>query len=120
MFFDPGQAYYAASGSKHRLPAVRVPLLCVQAEDDPIAVDSAIPRDAISANANCMLVTTKTGGHLGWITVGDESGAFGAPWPYPLVLEYFDAVLHAKAKAPLTAASAAVRQQEAPAPAPSH
>ena len=41
-------------------------LLFWQAEDDPIAVEPAIPYDALAQNPNCTLVTTPGGGHLGW------------------------------------------------------
>ena len=82
--------YYRASGSAARLPAVAVPLLCVQARDDPIAIDDAVPRAAAAANPNVALVVTPSGGHLGWITA--EAGATGAPGPYRGVLEWFSAV----------------------------
>jgi predicted alpha/beta-fold hydrolase len=48
-------AYYAGSSSAKRIPAVRIPLLCIQALDDPIAPAEAIPCDAIQDNPNCML-----------------------------------------------------------------
>ena len=83
--------YYRASGSAARLPSVAVPLLCVQAADDPIAIDAAVPRAAVAANPNVALVVTPSGGHLGWIT--EEAGATGAPGPYRGVLEWFEAVV---------------------------
>ncbi len=46
-----------------------------QAEDDPIAVEPAIPYEALAQNPNCTLVTTPGGGHLGW-AAGNE-GPFG-------------------------------------------
>ena len=48
----------------------RPPALVIQAEDDPIAVREAVPREII-ANAkqgNVLLVETSGGGHLGWST----------------------------------------------------
>lgn len=48
-------AYYAGSSSAKRIPAVRLPLLCIQALDDPIAPAEAIPCDAIQDNPYCML-----------------------------------------------------------------
>ena len=53
-----------------------------------------------------MLITTKTGGHLGWVTVG-EGAPFGAPWPYPAVLDFFKGNLE-PAAASNSAAEAAV------------
>ncbi|WIA42853.1 hypothetical protein OEZ86_008779 [Tetradesmus obliquus] len=66
-------AYYAGSSSSTRIPGVTIPLLCIQAADDPIAPAAAIPYTALAANPNCVLVVTPTGGHLGW------AAAPGAP-----------------------------------------
>jgi len=78
--------YYQKSGSKYRLPHVRVPLLCIQAKDDPIAVDEAIPREAAAANPHVALVITPSGGHLGWMTAG--ASPLGRPWPYLGVISW--------------------------------
>lgn len=78
--FPTVDAYYEASGSFRRIPGVQVPLICVQAEDDPIAVKEAIPYEAIRRNENVLLLTTKSGGHLGWVAMG-EGGATGAQQP---------------------------------------
>ncbi len=96
--FPDVDAYYRASGSSQRLPAVRVPLLCVQAADDPIAVDAAVPRAAAAANPNVAMIVTPSGGHLGWMAAAGDGvhtaggGATGAPWPYEGVLQWFAAV----------------------------
>jgi hypothetical protein len=96
--FPDVDAYYRASGSSQRLAAVALPLLCVQAADDPIAVDAAVPRDIAAANPNVALIVTPSGGHLGWLaSAGDGmssagGGATGAPWPYEGVLQWFAAV----------------------------
>lgn len=83
--------YYKGSGSYLAIPKVKIPLLCVQALDDPIAVNRAIPREAIKANPNCMLVTTPYGGHLGW--VAGEGSPFGPPWSDLAAIQWLDAVL---------------------------
>ena len=70
------------------------PTLCVQAEDDPIAPAAAIPRAALASNAQCILVTTPRGGHLGW--VAGVGGLRGAPWTDTLVVEYVQAVTSAR------------------------
>lgn len=54
--------YYAGSSSSLSIPHVQIPLLCIQAENDPIAPANAIPYEEIKANPNCILVTTPTGG----------------------------------------------------------
>ena len=89
--FPSVDAYYEYSGSKNKIQDVAIPLIAVNALDDPIAVASAIPREKIEQNPNVVLIETQTGGHLGW-EAGDEA-PFGAPWTDALVLTYFKAIL---------------------------
>lgn len=84
--WDSVDDYYAGSCSADRIPDIKVPVLCVQADNDPIAPSHAIPFDRIKANENCILVTTPFGGHLGW-TAG-PSGVMGEPWTDTGVVEY--------------------------------
>ena len=91
--FPSVDAYYDASSSRRLIGKVKVPLLVVQAKDDPIAVRSAVPRDAIrnaGPDANVILVETESGGHLGW-SAGEEA-PFGAPWPDIGAMQFFEAV----------------------------
>jgi predicted alpha/beta-fold hydrolase len=81
--------YYAQSGSASKLPRVRIPLLCLQAADDPIAVDAAVPRAAIAANPHVALVVSCAGGHLGWVEAAGSP--LGAPWPNKGVLQWLQA-----------------------------
>lgn len=74
----------------HRLNEVKKPLLWVAAADDPIAIDSCVPRKAIAANPCCALVVTPSGGHMGWMA-GIEA-PFGAPWPYEGTAQWLAAV----------------------------
>lgn len=107
-------AYYAGSSSSLSIPDVRVPLLIIQAEDDPIAPKDAIPFDAIQANPNCLLALTPTGGHLGWC--GGRGGTTGAPWTDAAVSEYFTAAQQLLAQPEFAAAAkAAAARQPAPA-----
>jgi hypothetical protein len=59
--FNTVADYYAASSSSLSVPQVAIPLLCLQADDDPIAPKEAIPTDALLANPNCILVNTRWG-----------------------------------------------------------
>jgi predicted alpha/beta-fold hydrolase len=90
--FPSVDAYYDASSSRRLIGNVKVPLLVVQAKDDPIAVKSAVPRDVIrnAADANVILVETESGGHLGW-SAGEEA-PFGAPWPDIGAMQFIEAV----------------------------
>lgn len=47
----------------------------MQAADDPIAPEAAIPYKQIKENEKCMLVVTPAGGHLGWVS--GPGGAIG-------------------------------------------
>ncbi|XP_074588564.1 embryogenesis-associated protein EMB8-like [Curcuma longa] len=82
--------YYFNSSSSSSIGCVSIPLLCIQADNDPIAPSRGIPRDEIKANPNCLLIVTPQGGHLGWIA-GDEA-PFGAPWTDPVVMEFLEHV----------------------------
>lgn len=110
--------YYAGSSSAKRLGAVAVPLLCIQAADDPIAPAEAIPYAEARANPNVMLTVTPAGGHLGW--AAGPGAPFGHPWTDGAVTEWLAAVTELlparkqqqqQARAPAAAAAAAdVRQ----------
>ncbi|GFH19574.1 PAS domain-containing protein, partial [Haematococcus lacustris] len=65
---------------------VAIPLLCIQALDDPIAPAEAIPYQALSRNPHTLLVTTTSGGHLGWVS-GDQ-GPLGHPWSDQAMMEW--------------------------------
>ncbi|EEY63359.1 serine protease family S33, putative [Phytophthora infestans T30-4] len=63
--YDTVDDYYSDAGSVKKLGGVRVPLLCINAEDDPISISAALPKDhEVEANPNIILCTTKSGGHL--------------------------------------------------------
>ncbi|WCJ18750.1 alpha/beta-Hydrolases superfamily protein [Euphorbia peplus] len=86
--FQSVDEYYAKSSSSRMIKDVRRPLLSIQAANDPIASDRAIPREDIKENPNCMLIVTPKGGHLGWIA-GPEA-SLGAPWTDPIVMDFLD------------------------------
>ncbi|KAL6633875.1 hypothetical protein ACP70R_026546 [Stipagrostis hirtigluma subsp. patula] len=80
--------YYSNSSSSDSIKNVCIPLLCIQADNDPIAPSRGIPREDIKANPNCILIVTPQGGHLGWVA-GDEA-PFGCPWTDPIIMEYLE------------------------------
>lgn len=84
--FNSAEHYYSSSSSSDSIKYVRRPLLCIQAENDPIAPSRGIPYDDIEENPNCLLIVTPKGGHLGWVA-GAEA-PFGAPWTDPIVIEF--------------------------------
>ena len=64
------EAYYRDASSVDALLAVRVPLLALNAADDPIASRWALPYPEARQNPYTVLCTTSLGGHLGWFEVG--------------------------------------------------
>jgi predicted alpha/beta-fold hydrolase len=59
-------AYYRDSSSVDSLLAVRVPLFAINAKDDPIAVDEALPYLEMKQTPYGVMCTTSLGGHLAW------------------------------------------------------
>lgn len=105
-------AYYAGSSSSLSIPDVKVPLLVLQAADDPIAPQEAIPFKALEANPNCLLVLTPTGGHLGWC--GGRDGVTGAPWSDAAVAEFFTAARQLLAQPEFAEGAAAAAARRPP------
>ena len=109
--------YYEGSSSSLSIPSVRIPLLCIQALDDPIAPASAIPYAAIKANPLVTLVTTPCGGHLGWIA--GRGSLTGHPWSDDAMLEWLVAVQeHLRAEAGGGAGAGARHQEAVAVPSP--
>lgn len=75
--------YYAWGGSHIRLPDVRVPLLTLNAEDDPVI--RKLPLDV--DNSNVVMVVTPGGGHLGWFETTEKWGELRR-WVSKPVLEW--------------------------------
>lgn len=65
--FESVSAYYKEASSRHYLSDIRIPMLCLQALDDPIVPKEAIPYEAFMQNPNLILVTTDYGGHISWL-----------------------------------------------------
>lgn len=86
--FPTAEAYYRWGASDHVLPDVRVPLLAVNAGDDPIV--RALPEDA-GENGWVALAVTAGGGHLGWFEPGERWGEVRR-WIRKPVLEWLAAV----------------------------
>ncbi|KAG0252670.1 hypothetical protein BGZ95_006558, partial [Linnemannia exigua] len=64
--FETVSQYYRAASSANKILAIKRPFLCLNAQDDPIAVDEILPRDEVRANPFGIMATTAQGGHLGW------------------------------------------------------
>ena len=71
-------AYYRDSASIEPVMDVRVPLLGINAEDDPLAPPESLPYGEVKSNPYAVLCTTTMGGHLGWFE-SDGSRWFAKP-----------------------------------------
>jgi predicted alpha/beta-fold hydrolase len=74
--------YYETNSSSAFLSSIKVPLLGLNARDDPIAAKT-IPYDAACASGLFVLATTEGGGHLGWFT--QEEGKLRRWYTRPVV-----------------------------------
>jgi uncharacterized protein len=63
-------AYYRDASSIDAVLGVRVPLLAIHAEDDPVCSEEALPREEVQVTPYVVLCTTRSGGHLGWFELG--------------------------------------------------
>jgi len=49
------------------IKTVKIPLLVLQAYDDPVVPSSALPLQELQSNPHCIVSITKAGGHSGWL-----------------------------------------------------
>ena len=66
--FTDANDYYARSSSIHYLGRITTPTLCVSAEDDPFLPREILDRVRAVASPSITIVTTKTGGHVGFVS----------------------------------------------------
>jgi uncharacterized protein len=65
--FANGHDYYQTQSAQGFLPAIRVPTLIVQAEDDPLIPFEAVDCPELRSNSCIQLLRTAHGGHMGFI-----------------------------------------------------
>ncbi len=83
--FDDILEYYKWASSHTALPTVEVPLLTINAADDPIV--RSLP--AHVDNPHVVMVVTSGGGHLGWF--GKGPGLFGTSrWVTKPIIEWLE------------------------------
>ncbi|KAJ5902511.1 hypothetical protein N7495_003039 [Penicillium taxi] len=77
-------AYYRDATSTDVMMNIRIPFLCVQAEDDPIVSHESLPYQEFGQTPYGVMVTTSWGGHLGWFELG------GARWFVKPVISFLN------------------------------
>lgn len=60
--------YYDRSSSIRFLAAIRTPTLCISSEDDPFLPGSVLPRARSAASSSVRFLTTRSGGHVGFVS----------------------------------------------------
>ena len=66
--FGTADNYYATQSAVRFLDRIRIPALLVQAEDDSFIPFSSFRQPAFASNPNLRLISTKYGGHLGFVS----------------------------------------------------
>jgi predicted alpha/beta-fold hydrolase len=66
--FGTADNYYATQSSNSFLSRIRIPALLIQAEDDSFIPFESFHHRAFAANPNLRLISTKYGGHMGFIS----------------------------------------------------
>lgn len=61
------EEYYSAASCARVLHRVAVPLLCINALDDPLCPPHAIPIEELKTNPHILLACSKFGGHVAWL-----------------------------------------------------
>jgi uncharacterized protein len=66
--FGTAANYYATQSAANFLHKIRVPTLVITAEDDPLVPYEVFRHPAFQQNSSLRLITTKYGGHLGFLS----------------------------------------------------
>ncbi|KAK8845607.1 hypothetical protein IAR55_006323 [Kwoniella newhampshirensis] len=64
--FPSAKEYYEWASPKNVLQGVKVPLLAINAFDDPVIDGEALPVEELQASSHIYAAVTGSGGHLGW------------------------------------------------------
>jgi len=70
--FADARDYWTRASSKPHLAAITVPSLLIQAQNDPFLPPACFPREIAIASKHLYLETPKHGGHVGFISQGEE------------------------------------------------
>jgi predicted alpha/beta-fold hydrolase len=70
--FLSAEDYWAKASSKPSLSGITIPALLVNALNDPFLGAECFPREEAAANPHLQLELPESGGHLGFITRGEE------------------------------------------------
>jgi len=96
--FASAEDYWTRSSSARFLAGVRRPLLAIASLDDPLVPSAALPLEAARANPFVTLVTTRHGGHVGFVSGLPHRPGF---WAETRALEFLVEIAARGASRPL-------------------
>lgn len=82
------QEYWVENNPMRQIHDVQVPVLCINALDDPVCTSKMIPYELFQTHPNIMLVTTEHGSHCGFYRGQYDS------WAHFAAVEYLQAFLN--------------------------
>jgi predicted alpha/beta-fold hydrolase len=71
--FSSARDYYAKANCKQFLGSIKLPALLINALDDPFLSDTCFPYAEAENNKNFSLMTPQYGGHVGFVSFGEEN-----------------------------------------------
>ncbi|KAG8987201.1 hypothetical protein FRB94_011284 [Tulasnella sp. JGI-2019a] len=91
--YESAKAFMLATSSVNAIPRIRVPVLCLNACDDPLMAGKHLPRDEMNASPCVVMAATPGGGHLGFFGKGTDgkTGADGR-WSTRLGFEWLSGI----------------------------
>eukprot|EP00287_Rhodomonas_sp_CCMP768_P002340 CAMPEP_0196738314 /NCGR_PEP_ID=MMETSP1091-20130531/15743_1 /TAXON_ID=302021 /ORGANISM="Rhodomonas sp., Strain CCMP768" /LENGTH=452 /DNA_ID=CAMNT_0042082275 /DNA_START=16 /DNA_END=1374 /DNA_ORIENTATION=- len=100
--FEEISDYYEAVASRPYIPSVEVPLLCIQAADDPLFTEGeepskcweTLPVDELHDNTNIVYFETELGSHLNFVEANRPEGVIRADFSFSdrAIATFFDTV----------------------------
>eukprot|EP01027_Heterolobosea_sp_BB2_P012464 GEZU01018066.1.p3 GENE.GEZU01018066.1~~GEZU01018066.1.p3 ORF type:complete len:230 (-),score=79.43 GEZU01018066.1:1076-1765(-) len=93
---DNADIIYEENSSLNYMDKINIPLLTINALDDPISCGAIIPVQTLQANPNIIAVTTKRGGHVAFVDnvlpFSDFRGGPKFTWMERACIQFIEAV----------------------------
>jgi predicted alpha/beta-fold hydrolase len=86
--YRTADAYYRHFSLVNRFPNIKVPMLCISAEDDGVCHLKGLGKEELLHNGNTILCLAKAGGHIGFLE-GWRASEIWFPKPAMEFLSYF-------------------------------
>lgn len=87
--FSSLEEYWKYNNPMRNVAGISIPVLCINALDDPICPKEKIPFSLFKNSSNLLLVATEKGGHCGFF-----ENAFPTSWVNKVACDYLDTVLY--------------------------